>query len=274
MMNLLESNKSPGKPIKIFLKSQNTQDINSNQELKINNKESNKVSEKIFNQILHEKNLKEIESLKKELEEIEKENETITEQILSEKLFSINLEQKYNKLNDKYIQENQKLNELKEINISKKQQYQRLNQIRQQELNDDNENNNNNENSNNNENNNNNEVLNNLEEVVTGLNFLLSISRLRRPSEDESNNSEILANNNMNDEGPPMTQEQLDSLPWSLYPRNNNSNEKCVICEFDFCYNDTVIKLRCEHKFHKNCLINRLSARNSSKCPTCKESII
>ena len=44
MMNLLESNKSPGKPIKIFLKSQNTQDLNSNQELKINNKESNKVS--------------------------------------------------------------------------------------------------------------------------------------------------------------------------------------------------------------------------------------
>ena len=226
---------------------------------------------------MHEKNLKEIEALKKDLEEIDKENESITEQILSEKLSSINLEQKYNKLNDKYIQENHKLNELKEINISKNQEYRQLIGIRQRELNDSNENNNdNNENNNNNENennNNNNDVLNNLEEVVTGLNFLLNIARLRRPIEEDLNNSEIISNNN-NEEGPPMTQEQLDSLPWSLYPRNNDLNEKCVICEFDFCYNDTVITLRCEHKFHKNCLINRLTARNSSKCPTCRESII
>ena len=279
-MNLFENNKSPGKPIKIFLKSQNAQNINNIQDLKINNKDLNKASEKVFNQIMHEKNLKEIEALKKDLEGIDKENESITEQILSEKLSSINLEQKYNKLNDKYIQENQRLNELKEINISKNQEYRQLIGIRQRELNDSNENNddnneNNNNNGNGNNNNNNNDVLNNLEEVVTGLNFLLNIARLRRPIEDDLNNSEIISNNNNNDEeGPPMTQEQLDSLPWSLYPRNNDLNEKCVICEFDFCYNDTVITLRCEHKFHKNCLINRLTARNSSKCPTCRESII
>ena len=33
-------------------------------------------------------------------------------------------------------------------------------------------------------------------------------------------------NNNSNDEGPPMTQEQLDSLPCCIYPRNNFNNIK------------------------------------------------
>jgi len=149
----------------------------------------------------------------------------------------------------------------------KNYQFQQLNRIRQQQLNDLNEHNENNSNNNDN-------GLNNLEEVVTGINFLLNISRFRRPMDDEEDNSVVITNSNNDEEGPPMTQEQLDNLPCSIYPRHNNTNEKCVICEFDFCYNDTVIKLRCEHKFHKNCLINRLSARNSSKCPTCRVSII
>ena len=93
---------------------------------------------------------------------------------------------------------------------------------------------------------------------------------------EEENESVILTNSNNDEEeeGPSMTQEQLDSLEVSIYPRNNNSNEKCIICEFDFCYNDTLIILKCGHKFHKNCLINRLTARHSSKCPICKDSII
>ena len=93
---------------------------------------------------------------------------------------------------------------------------------------------------------------------------------------EEENESVILTNSNNDEEeeGPSMTQEQLDSLEVSTYPRNNNSNEKCIICEFDFCYNDTLIILKCGHKFHKNCLINRLTARHSSKCPICKDSII
>ena len=219
-----------------------------------------------INQTLHENYLKEIEFLKKDLADIEKENESIREQILSENLNEINLEQRYNKLNDKYIEENQRLNELKEINRVKNNEYQQLNQIMRQNLD--------NSNNNNNSNNNSENVINSLEEVVTGINFLLNISRFRRPNEDELDNSVIITHSNNDDEGPPMTQEQLESLPCHIYPRNNNSNEKCIICEFDFCYNDTYIKLRCEHKFHKNCLINRLTARHSSKCPICKGSII
>ena len=267
-MNLFENNKRSGKPIKIFLKTSSTNNIMNNPEEKnINKENSNNYGEKNINQILHENYLKEIEFLKNDLEELDKENESVTEQLLSEKLSQINLEQKYNKINDKYIKESHALNELKEINEAKNYQFQQLNRIRQQQLNDLNEHNENNSNNNDN-------GLNNLEEVVTGINFLLNISRFRRPMDDEVDNSVVITNSNNDEEGPPMTQEQLDSLPCSLYPRHNVLNEKCVICEFDFCYNDTVIKLRCDHKFHKNCLINRLTARNSSKCPTCKASII
>lgn len=267
-MNLFENNKTSGKPIKIFLKTSSTNNITNNPEEKnINKENSNNYGEKNINQILHENYLKEIEFLKNDLEELDKENESVTEQLLSEKLSQINLEQKYNKINDKYIKESHALNELKEINEAKNYQFQQLNRIRQQQLNDLNEHNENNSNNNDN-------GLNNLEEVVTGINFLLNVSRFRRPMDDEVDNSVVITNSNNDEEGPPMTQEQLDSLPCSLYPRHNVLNEKCVICEFDFCYNDTVIKLRCDHKFHKNCLINRLTARNSSKCPTCKASII
>ena len=267
-MNLFENSKTSGKPIKIFLKTSSTNNItNTPEEKNINKENSNNYSGKNINQILHENYLKEIEFLKNDLDEIEKENESVTEKLLSEKLSQINLEQKYNKINDKYIQESHALNELKEINEAKNYQYQQLNRIRQQQLNDLNESNENNPNNNDN-------GLNNLEEVVTGINFLLNISRFRRPMDDEMDNSVEITNSNNDEEGPPMTQEQLDSLPCSLYPRHNVLNEKCVICEFDFCYNDTVIKLNCDHKFHKNCLINRLSARHSSKCPTCKASII
>ena len=267
-MNLFENNKTSGKPIKIFLKTSSTNNIMNNPEEKNINKENSSCSgEKNINQILHENYLKEIEFSKNDLKELDKENESVTEQLLSEKLSQINLEQKYNKINDKYIKESHALNELKEINEAKNYQFQQLNRIRQQQLNDLNEHNQNNSNNNDN-------GLNNLEEVVTGINFLLNISRFRRPMDDEVDNSVVITNSNNDEEGPPMTQEQLDSLPCSLYPRHNVLNEKCVICEFDFCYNDTVIKLRCDHKFHKNCLINRLTARNSSKCPTCKASII
>ena len=273
-MNIFENNKTSLKPIKIFLKSSNSNTIINNLEEKDKNKESLPPSSEInINQILHETKLREIEILQQELKELDIKNNSIEKQILSECNSNIKLEEKINKINEKYNKENQELNRLKEINTSKNFEYQRINRIRQQQLDGINENNPNNNNNNDSTNDNNN-ALNNLEEIVTGINFLINVSRFRRNVEEDFDNSVMNDNNNSNDEGPPMTQEQLDSLPCCIYPRNNFNNEKCIICDFDFCFNDTVIKLRCEHKFHKNCLINRLTARHSSKCPTCKESII
>ena len=268
-MNIFENNKSSSKPIKIFLKASNSNNIINNLEEKDKNKENPPSSNININQILHETKLREIEILQQELKELEIKNDSIEKQIISGIDSNIKLEEKCNKLNDKYNKENQELSRLKEINTSKNFEYQRINRIRQHQLNSINENNNNNQE------NNNNTGLNHLEEIVTGINFLMNVSRLRRNVQEDLENSIMMNdNNNNNEEGPPMTEEQLDALPCSVYPRNNINNEKCIICDFDFCFNDTIIKLRCEHKFHKNCLINRLTARRSSKCPTCKESII
>ena len=266
-MNIFENNKTSLKPIKIFLKSSNSNKIINNLEEKDKNKENPPPSSDInINQILHETKLREIEILQQELKELEIKNDSIEKQIISENDSNIKLQEKYNKLNDKYNKENQELIRLKEINVSKNFEYQRINRIRQHQLNSINEHNNNNHE--------NNSGLNHLEEIVTGINFLMNVSRLRRNVGEDFENSLMMNDNDNNEEGPPMTEEQLNALPCSVYPRNNINNEKCVICDFDFCFNDTIIKLRCEHKFHKNCLINRLTARRSSKCPTCKESII
>ena len=129
----------------------------------------------------------------------------------------------------------------------------------------------------NNTNNNFENEANRFNDVFNGLNFLLNLSRIRRAYEEENDESRDLLNieeEDNNEDGPPMTNQQLSSLVSSIYPRNNNSDEKCTICGFVFCYNDTVTKLGCNHLFHKLCLINRLTARRSSKCPTCRTSII
>jgi len=85
-----------------------------------------------------------------------------------------------------------------------------------------------------------------------------------------NNNQNII---NDNDTG--LTMEQLLNLPNSKYNKLDNNSEKCNICGFVFCYNDTISKLeRCRHIFHRECLFNYLQNRTSSKCPICKVRII
>ena len=93
-------------------------------------------------------------------------------------------------------------------------------------------------------------------------------------NDDNNDNNDEHEDNGDNDEGPPLTYNQLQNLPSSKYLKKDNSTEKCIICEFEFCYNDEVTTLKCNHSYHKNCLINRLRARNSSKCPNCRASVI
>ena len=79
-------------------------------------------------------------------------------------------------------------------------------------------------------------------------------------------------NDNNNDRG--LSSEQLLNLPNSKYSKFDNNSEKCDICGFVFCYNDTISKLdTCRHIFHRECLFNFLQDKSSSKCPTCKINI-
>lgn len=73
------------------------------------------------------------------------------------------------------------------------------------------------------------------------------------------------------DEGLP--EEEINKLHSTYYKSTNEEEIDCVICGFELCNNDIIIKLpKCEHEFHKECILNYLIRRK--KCPVCKENVI
>lgn len=269
-------NYSNKKPTKIFIDSSKNVTIKQD-EKQTQNTQNNKLEKQKEelsledekqkrDKIIHENNLKVIDILQKEFDKYEKENELILEEMKRLKEQEKELLEKYETIRDEIETGKDELEEMKEINSEKNREYLELSNLRQRY---------NHESSNRDNNNirNNNRLT--LGDFMDGL---LNISRVRNESGmDNGPHLPLLffSSRGNNDEGPPMTYQQIESLPSSNYPRNNNNNEKCTICQFDFCYNDVVTKLiKCNHIFHKNCLINRLNARQSSKCPTCKVSII
>ena len=239
--------------------------------------------------IIHENNLKVIDVLQSELDKIEKENELILEEMNRLKDQEKELSQNYEKIRDDIEGEKDEIEDLKEINEEKNREYLQLVHLRHRQIMDNpnthsterDSNNHRNENRNNNNNqraeNPNNRLT--LGDFMDGLLNILSIRRDNEGVEGGRGMRDspffVLHNREDNEDGPPMSYQQLQDLPSSIYPRNNYNNEKCTICGFDFCYQDLVTKIeKCNHTFHKNCLVNRLSARHASKCPTCKISII
>lgn len=103
------------------------------------------------------------------------------------------------------------------------------------------------------------------------LNTLLSQIMMNADADsnkEDSDDSNLNPNNN-NSQG--LSYEELQELPVTLYDSSNE--EKCVLCEFELCVNDFIIKLtKCQHVFHKECLVRFLS--KSSKCPVCKQSVL
>ena len=273
------------KPVKIYLKTSkiNPKKISTIKEEEFENKNNQKDNSSLDNnnKIKYENNIKLLEELNNELNDIEKQNDLILKELSSLKAKQKDFEEEEKKINNEIETENGELDDLKETNILKNREYLELLRKRHQQIRENysNEERNQDSNNNSNEENNNNENndINRLTDMMSGLNFLLNISRFRRMNEEENNESiriNSFSNDDNNEEGPPMTNEQFQALPISTYPNNNNTDEKCEICGFVFCYKDTITKLRCDHTFHKDCLVNRLSARNSSKCPICKASII
>ena len=151
---------------------------------------------------------------------------------------------------------------------------------------------NNNSNNNIQNNNNNSERSNNGEDQMSINELLNRVLRIQRQVRGENNEEERgnnidsiqqSINNSVLEEnpelgenlGPPMTFAQIDALPVEKYPKKEIYDEKCVICSFNLCYNDSVTKLQqCQHTFHKECLGNFLIRKQGSKCPICKVSLI
>ena len=237
----------------------------------------------------HEENLKKIKELEKIIEEMNKKNNSLSNDIDKLEMEKVNLNKDLNEKDEEEKELNEELDDLKNINEEKNREYLQLMQSNHNQQ----RNNINNYSNNNNRRNNNEENNNNVEEENQSVNDILSrIMRLQRQELGENNEREGQNNNNsreksINDSnveligefdedlGPPMTFMQIDALPVGKYPKKDTYDEKCILCGFKFCYNDSITKLeQCQHTFHKECLGNFLLHRLASKCPICKVSLI
>ena len=249
------------------------------EEKKIEKSEINTEKEKQQkkDKIIHENNLSVIQMIQDDLDKLEKENELLNNEVEQIKQEEKDLIERFDQITKELDEETSNLEELKDINEEKNGEYLRLSHMRHQLIMQQ-------EGSSSNINNNSNtqerrererpgEILNHftLGDVMDGI---LSITNLNRESNQPPLPFIFIPRAESNEEGPPMSYQQLQALPSYNY-QGRNSNEKCNICDFDLCYNDLVTRLsKCNHTFHKNCLVNRLSTRRSSKCPNCKVSII
>ena len=233
-------------------KSQLNNTVNTNEDKNDNDNDNNfQNKSKIFSYKeqkdlrLHEDNLKQIEKLEKELSELDKEYNFTSNKINSLKNTEKEQIDKCNKINNEIITQNRQLKNLKEINDLKNKEYNRL-RDQHREM-----------------------IIRHIRGIHSAVMNELNRQTLHRFFDR-------LRLRRLNNIGPPITNEQIQALPISYYPyRHNSSNQKCTICEFPFCYNDVIIKLRrCNHIFHKACLTNSLISTRASVCPICKTSLI
>ena len=198
----------------------------------------------------HEDNLKKIKELEKIIEDLNKDDLSLTNVINKLKNEENNLKSDLDKKDEEEKELDTELDDLKNINEEKNREYLHLMQLNHhQQIG-----------------NNNNNQGNNLQRSENNNN-----------SEDKSilySNLEV--NDELNEDfGPPMTFNQIEALPVEKYPRRDEYDEKCILCGFNLCYNDSITKLQqCQHTFHKECLGNFLINRQASKCPNCKVSLI
>lgn len=94
------------------------------------------------------------------------------------------------------------------------------------------------------------------------------LSNLQQGGEEEEEKEEEIEEE---DEG--LAEEEINKMHSTFYKNDNEEEVNCVICGFELCNNDIIIKLpKCEHEFHKECILNYLIRRR--KCPVCKENVI
>ena len=241
------------------------------------------------NKKAHENNLKKIEEYEKQLKELENKNNLLSKDINELQKKEGNLKNELKSKEDEEKELNTELNNLKNINEEKKNEV--INLMNANHINNNNGLNNNRQINNINMSNpqNNNIEQRNINQneqvpINNTLNRLIPIQRqaignneeIGNPINDSINNSlnMIFFGGLDEDLGPPMTFQQIDALPFERYPFKD-SQEKCLLCGFPFCFNDNIIKLvQCQHIFHKICLEDFLMNRQASKCPQCKTSLI
>ncbi len=206
----------------------------------------------------HNSNEIKINELQKQLNSIENEYNEISKKNINLKYHISSLEKEITNKKNITTTKKTKLNSLKDLNLKLEKELSDLQKELEEEL--------------------------NREENYEEENRPISIGQLFQSVMERMHNNNQLNNLNLeqnefseeennNDNG--LSIEQLLNLPNSKYNRFDNNEEKCVICSFEFCFNDSITKLdRCGHVFHRDCLFNLLQNRGSSKCPICKMNII
>lgn len=71
-----------------------------------------------------------------------------------------------------------------------------------------------------------------------------------------------------------LSQEEFDKLPVKIWQSrgegaSDDEYDKCVVCQNEFCQDEDVVTLPCDHEFHKDCIQTWLT-QNSCKCPMCR----
>ena len=253
--------------------------------IQINETNKEEDSQQKKDKIIHQNNLNVIQLLQNDLNKLDVENNIINSEIENIKQEEKDLEEKFEELKKELDEETGNLEQLKDINDEKNRQLLQLLHIRHRQIMQNADNIRANLNNNNREREGERErererpgqVLNHftLGEVMDGL---LRITNINGNSNENDESPHfpfiVMPRQESQEDGPPMSYQQLQDLPSYNY-QGRNSKEKCNICDFELCYNDLVTRLsKCNHIFHKNCLVNRLSTRRSSKCPNCKVSLI
>ena len=209
-------------------------------------------------------NISQIKDLELKLDDLEKKDIILSNDIdkLQKEEDDLNNNLNSKEEEEKLLQE--ELNNLKKVNEEKNKEYSDLINNQTNEENNTSQNNNSN--------------------IVNLVNHLLNIENgnINEDNNEEQENQVQDEQEEQNEEeekdesfGPPMTFLQIDSLPIDKYPKKEVYDEHCVICGFDFYYNDSISKLeKCQHIFHKECIGNFLIQNQASKCPICKTSLI
>ncbi len=123
-----------------------------------------------------------------------------------------------------------------------------------------------------NNNNNNNNEFNNIQNIYDTTSYLhyLLINLTNNLSSELRNDSLNEYQNNLDiHEDILCTLHEKDQENLKTYKLNETINYTCNICLDNLKKNNNIIELKCEHKFHKKCIMKWLKNYNY-KCPICK----
>ena len=92
------------------------------------------------------------------------------------------------------------------------------------------------------------------------------------PNVDNMSYEELLAlEERMGNVSKGLSKEQIDKLPREKFMKNKFTDDKCIVCQYEFKNYEKLIVLPCKHCFHPDCIEEWL--KNQKVCPYCKDEV-